>query len=251
MGYPRIYYDNRLQDGTPAASSTAAGEYNVLNLRDFRPYTWWKPSSLPATVTVDCGSAQPASTLAIWGHDLGSKGATIITRGSTDNFSASDDQVDTHAPSTDLPFIRSWSSVSYRYWRLRITGSSAPSLAIACLGVPLELPAYMDEGFDPLARNPEGIYNRSVKGHPLGRVVEFEQWMQGIRLDLVTKAWLRSTWEPAWDEWVRDNPFIFAWDYDTYPTEMRLAVIKDSFKAPHKKGEYADLSFELVAVVPS
>jgi hypothetical protein len=55
MGYPTFYYDNRMDDGVPAASSTAAGDYSPLNLRDWRPFTWWKPSAMPATVRVDCG----------------------------------------------------------------------------------------------------------------------------------------------------------------------------------------------------
>jgi len=60
MAKPKFLYDNRLSDATPVASSTAAGDYNVLNLRDWRPYTWWKPSAMPATVRVDCGLQRSA-----------------------------------------------------------------------------------------------------------------------------------------------------------------------------------------------
>lgn len=52
-GLPIILYDNRFADATPVASSTAVGDYHVLNLRDWRNFTWWKPASVPATVTVD------------------------------------------------------------------------------------------------------------------------------------------------------------------------------------------------------
>jgi hypothetical protein len=37
---PLILYDNRLDDGTPTATDTAAG-YDVLNLKDLRTYTYW------------------------------------------------------------------------------------------------------------------------------------------------------------------------------------------------------------------
>lgn len=250
MGYPRIYYDNRFADGTPVASTTAAGDFDVLNLIDFRSGSFWKPTALPATVTIDCGSAAAASSIVVWGHDLFTQGATLEVRGSTDNFVSSNVLVDTYTPTNNKPFVRSWSSVSYRYWRERITGVTMPSIAITCLGVPLTLPVYLDDSFDPLRSNPEGVFNRSVKGHPLGRVTEYEEWSQNLPLKLVTKAWLRATWEPAWDAHLRDNPFVFGWDVDSYPTELRLVTVKDGFSSPHHFGDWADLGCDIVGIIP-
>jgi len=56
MALPKFFYDNRFDDATPVASSTAAGDFNVLNLRDWRPFTFWKPSAMPATVTGDAAT---------------------------------------------------------------------------------------------------------------------------------------------------------------------------------------------------
>src|SRR3990172_8530193 len=84
--YPKILYDNRLKDATPVASSTAAGDFNVLNLRDWKAFTWWKPQSLPATVTVDCGVARAADYAFVYGHDLVSSHAAIAIEASNDNF---------------------------------------------------------------------------------------------------------------------------------------------------------------------
>src|SRR5512139_4004284 len=180
--YPKILHDNRLDDGTPAASSTAAGNYNVLNLRDFRPYTWWKPTALPATVTVDCGSAKSVDYWAIYGHNLFTAGCTIELHGSTDNFAASDVTVDSYTPTSDDAFARQVASVSYRYWRLRITGAATmPSLALAALGQVLDIPAYLASGFDPIGRVLKGQYNRAELGHPLGRTVKFEEWSESLK----------------------------------------------------------------------
>ncbi len=55
MALPKIFHDNRFDDGTPVASTTAAG-YDVLNLLDWRPYTKWQPTALPATITGDAAS---------------------------------------------------------------------------------------------------------------------------------------------------------------------------------------------------
>lgn len=246
--YPKIYHDNRLDDGTPAASTTAAGT-SVLNLRDFRPYSWWSPTALPATVTVDCASAKAVDYWAIYGHNLGTKGATIELRGSTDNFSASDVLVDSLAPSSDAPFVRLINSTSCRYWRLRITGASAPSIAIASFGVALDLPSGLQSGFDPLGRTIKGQYNRSELGHPLGRTVRYEEWSESISLELVTADWARTYWLAAWNAHLRDDPFIFSWDPLGHPAEVYLVAVKDKFTAAHKPGGYVDIRFDVLGLV--
>ena len=249
--YPKILHENRLDDGTPAASTTATG-YSVLNLRDFRPYTWWKPTALPATVTVDCGSAKAVDYWAVYGHNLYTHGCTIELRGSTDNFGASNVLVDTFTPTDNLAFARYVASVSYRYWRLRITGGATmPSLAIAALGVLLDVPSYMTEGFDPIGRKVIGVSNRSMDGHPLGRTVKYEQWEESLKFQLLTWAWLRDSFEAAWDAHLRDDPFLFVWDPTGHPAEIYLVMVKDAFKSPHRTGSLCDLTLDVGGVVQS
>ena len=249
MGYPRILYDNRLADAVPVASSTAAGDFNALNLRDFKPFTWWKPAAMPATVTVDSGVAKAADYWLVWGHDLFTRGATIELRGSTNNFAGSDVLVDSVTPASDAPFARYFASASYRYWRLRVTGATAPALAVAAMGARLEVPSYLREGFDPRGRVPQGTLNRSVKGHPLSRMIEFEDWTETLNFELLTWAWIRATWEPAWAAWLRGNPFVFDWDAAGHPSEIRLVNATGGWKAPHRAGGYADLSLEVAGVI--
>jgi len=239
---PAFYYDNRLDDGTPVASTTATGDFNVLNLRDWRPYSWWKPTAMPATVTVDCGSAKSSDYMVLY-----AEAGSYECRGSTDNFSASDVLLGTLVlTETTLALLR-FNSASYRWWRLRMTGS-VRSVAICSIGAALTMPEPLDEGFDPLGRNPEGRYARSMKGLPLGRLVDFEEWNGNLRFNLVTWAWLRATWEPAWEAHLGRDPFAFCWDPVNYPTEVRLAAVKDAFKTPHKAGGYADLDVVLAGV---
>jgi hypothetical protein len=248
--YPKFLYENRLDDATPVASTTAAGDYNVLNLRDFRPYTWWKPTALPATVTVDCGSAKAVDYWAVYGHDLFTAGCTIELRGSTDNFSASDVLVDSVTPADNKAFARYVASVSYRYWRLRITGAATmPALAIAALGVLLDVPSYLTEGFDPIGRKVIGVSNRSMDGHPLGRTVKYEQWEESLNFQLLTWGWLRSSFQVAWVAHLRDDPFLFVWDPAGHPAELYLVSVKDLFKSPHRAGSYCNLALDVVAVV--
>ena len=247
---PKILYENRFKDATPVASTTATGDFNVLNLRDWRPYTWWKPTALPATVTVDCASAKAADYAVVWGHDLFTQGATFEVRGSTDNFAASDVLVATITPTSDKPFLLTWASVSYRYWRLRITGTTMPSLAIAAVGAALEAPVYLPEGFDPLGREPQGDFNRTNKGHALGRTIEFEEWSERLEFDWVTWTWMRDSFKPAWEAHLRSSPFVWAWDAGDHADEIYLVNVKGGYKGPHKPGSYGTLSFEVSGVVP-
>lgn len=246
---PLVLYESRLNDATPAASSTAAG-YNVLNLRDARPYSFWKPSAMPATVTVDCGSSKAADYLAVYGHDLFSRGCTIEIRKSTDNFAANDVLVATHTPADNKPILVLFTSTSSRYWRIRVLTGTAPTIAIAMFGVRLEVPSGVREGFDPIGRNVIGQTNRAVKGHALGRVVNYAEWKETLRFELVSWTWVRTTWAAAWEAWLQSEPWLFAWHPDTYPKETYLVAADGAFGTPHKVGQLTDLEVAVTGVMP-
>lgn len=243
--YPKFFYDSRLADATPVASSTGAG--SVLNLRDWRPYTWWKPASVPATVTVDCGSAKSVDYWLLWGHDLASVGATAELRRSSDNFAANDVLVDSVAPSSDAPFARKVTSSSARYWRLRFTGA-VPTIAIAALGVALTSPVPLPPGFDPLKRDIHAATNRSSRGYGLGRVIEWEEWAEDLELQWVSQTWLRDSFLPAWEAHLKHTPFVFGWDIGDHPDEIYLVEADAKRETPHQAGGYAHLRVRLSGV---
>lgn len=248
--FPKCLFDNRLDDGTPVASTTATN-YSVLNLRDWRPGTAWQPTALPATVTIDSGSAVASDYWCIYGHDLFTHGCTIELRMSTDNFAASDVLIDSVTPSSNAAFVRHHNTATYRYRRFRITGAATmPSIQIAAMGVAFDIPIYLSSGFDPVGREPMGMLNRSEVGHPLGRTVQWEKWSQQLRFEHVTWAWIRASWEPAWEDHLRDDPFIFQWDQSGHASEIYLVNVEGGFDAPHVPGGYATLSFKVSAAVP-
>jgi hypothetical protein len=249
MTGPLVLYESRLLDAVPVASSTAAG-FDVLNLRDARAYTFYKPASMPFTVTVDCGSSKNVDYWAIYGHDLFTTGCTIELRKSTDNFAANDVLVDTHTPGDNKPILRLITSTGSRYWRLRGLTGTAPTLAIAMLGVRLEVPAGVREGFDPIGRNEISQFNRSIKGHALGIVTDFAEWKESLFFELVSWTWVRDTWAAAWDAWLKSEPWLFSWNPDTYPKETFLVVRDGQFSTPHKSGSFADLQVPVTGVIP-
>ncbi|MEW6332091.1 MAG: hypothetical protein AB1560_11595 [Pseudomonadota bacterium] len=246
---PKIFWDNRFKDAVPVASSTAAG-YDVLNIRDFYPFTWHKFVAMPGTITVNCGSVKSADSLYVHGHDLGTQGATVEVRRSNDNFAANDVLVASHTPADDEPFLLQWASVSNQYWRLRFTGATAVMIAIAALGVALAFPRYLALGFDPLARTPKGSNNRTEKGHPLGNVIEFEEWSAQMTFNRILQSWVRDTFKPAWKAHLRSQPFGLAWDPADHADELYLVASDRGFNAPPISGDLCNLSFKVFGVAP-
>ena len=240
MAKPKILYDNRL-NGTLVASSTASG-YNVAYLRDLKPFTWFKAVSLPATVTRDEGSAKSADYALIYGE-----AGTYEIRASTDNFSASDVLLGTITLTKTAFGLALFTSVSYRYWRVKQTGAGTPpAYSIAMIGVGLEMPRHLTAGFDPVGRMVHSQTNRSEKGHVLGTVTDFEEWSQSLSFRKPLKTWVDDTFQPAWTAHLRDLPFAFAWDTDDYPDVVYWVKAGDKFSAPHIAGPYCShLEFEV------
>lgn len=250
-GLSLILYDNRFADGTPVASTAADGDFDAKNINDFRPYTWWQPTVLPATITIDCGPAKAADYCVVYGHDLGAQGATLEVRYSTDNFAADDNLAATITPTDDKPFLLTFTEQTKQYWRITITGTTMPSLAIVAVGSKLELPRRLRLGFDPLGRTVHGTVNRSDKGQPLGQSVRYEEWSQPLALRNVTWTWLRDTFLVAWDAHLKITPWIFVWDPTDHADEIYHVSSAKGFKAPTKPGQYCDLSLNMKGVIPT
>ncbi|MDJ0513088.1 MAG: hypothetical protein QNJ62_06560 [Methyloceanibacter sp.] len=119
MSRPAFLYDNRLDDGTPVASTTETG-FDVLNLRDWKPYTFWKPTAVPATVTVDAGVPRPTDYALLWGHNLYSSNVRFDVEHSSDNFVA-DTTTLSYSAESDKPLAVYFTEVTKRYWRLALS----------------------------------------------------------------------------------------------------------------------------------
>lgn len=243
---PLIAWETRFADGTPVASSTALGA--AANLADFRPYTQWKPSAMPANVTVDCAVAKAADSLAVYNHDLGTQGATIEVHGSTDNFAASDVTVASHTPTDDLPFVVQFASASYRYWRIVVTGTTAPTLSVVALGAALTMPISLPYGFGAVDREAQGQANISETGQPLGSAIMYEQWQQTLDFQEVDKDWLRTTFIPIWKTALRGKPFLLGWCLSLYANEIYLVTSGQKFTAPQFNARACSLQFDVKAV---
>lgn len=241
--FPKLLYDNRFADAAIVGTTPATG-FALANVADWRAYTWYKPASLPAEFHVDCGSAKATDYGAVYGHNLGSKGCTVYFFGSNNAGFSPNTLLGSLAPTDDDPFVITWASQSFRYYQCQIQGGTAPSLAVVSMGAAFAMPRPLSRGFDPLGRTVQGVVNRSEKGHPLGRAVEFEEWAAQLDFSLLSPTWIRNTWLPAWRNHLRGRPFLFAWDPGDHADEVRLVTAGDSFRSA-TSGAYCSLSFSI------
>jgi hypothetical protein len=195
-------------------------------------------------VTVDSGSARARDFFLVYGE-----AGTYEARGSTDNFVGSNVLLGTVTLTETGLGLVAFASASHRYTRLSIA-SGTPAVAIAAIGAALESPVFLDGEFSPIDRKVHGNTNRNENGHPLGRAVYFESWMETIRLVNVSWTWARSSFLPAWKTHLRGSPFGFAWETDTYATDVRLVQAGDEVRMPHRAGALADVEFEVQGVAP-
>jgi hypothetical protein len=229
---PVILGENIIELGTPVATDTAAG-YDVLNIIDRRPYTWWQAGGFGTKyLTVDCGAPVTADALGIYFHNLYTCAATISVECSSDNF-AGDTTVALagFTVTTDKAILKLFTSVSKRYWRLKlVTASVAARIAIAFLGDRVTFERYLSGNVDPC---PEKILAESIKGNTgnlLGSTLRYIEVPIAWNFNNITPAWIESTFRPLWDSHLSQlKPVFLAWESTNRSTEVYFAKIPDDF----------------------
>lgn len=218
---PQILFDNRFLDATPTATDTAA-DYDVLNIRDLRAYTFWKAASAGIKyITINCGTAKNASGLGIAGHNFKTIGAAVSVESSPDNTTWTE-RLAPFIPANDFALMKVFTEVSAQYWRVKLgAGSAAPYIAILILGTPLVFERYLIGDFDPDGQEIMAQSTNSKTGHLLGTTINYIRRNVSARWSLLTPAWIKNYFLPAWNAhlaWIR--PFFWAWEITNHPDEV-------------------------------
>lgn len=227
MPFPELLYDNRLLDGTITASSTATG-YDARNLTDLRAFTYWRSASgTPHTLTIDCGSAKSADTLAVALHNLFSRSASVEVRGSTDNFAASNVSVmAAFTPASDNLIYQHFTATSFRYWRIIFTGLDV-FVAIAVLGTRFTFDAQIEGEYIPAVDRPKNVIEITRNGDVTASTTMVRSLECGLRLGFMLDSSFRTTFKAAWDAHLSlCKPFFFAPDYTNNPRDVFFYRVK-------------------------
>jgi hypothetical protein len=227
---PIILYDNRFLDGVTTATDTADG-FNVLNITDLKPFTWWKAQSAgPKYLSVDCGAQKFADSLGMIGHDLSSVGAQVSVE-SSDNGSDWTERLPAFTPSSDKAFLQPFTGATARYWRLWIDSpTSAPSVAVVILGSRMTFPFPVDAPFAPIKEQVATVGKKSKTGHLLAHHVKYKPFTISARLSYPERTWVDSVFLPFWLDYGSDlHPFFWAWDLDMYPEDVRFVRFEPGY----------------------
>jgi hypothetical protein len=249
---PMILYDNRFLDGVPNATDTVAG-FNVLNITDLKPFTWWKAASAGIKyLSVDCGTEKDADCLGVIGHDLASLGAQVWVE-SSDNGVDWTERMAAFNPSSDKAFLTIFDVATARHWRVGIDSPEfPPSVAVLLLGSRMTFPFPVDAPFAPVNEQVETVGKKSKTGHLLAHHVKYKPFTISARLSVVQRTWVESVFLPFWLDYGSDlHPFFWAWDLDMYPGDVRFVRFEPGYSyAPSVSilTHYDSISLELEGV---
>ena len=233
---PLILFDSiflATADLTITASGTAAG-YDVDNITDLRPYTWWQADAHGTKyITLEIAEAQAADSLGIIGHNLATAEATVSLESSDTGAWGGEEEIQVagFTPADDKAFLKIFTSASAAYWRLKIvTAAVAARLAVCVLGERLDFQRYPAGPFDPAPETVNATSARSKAGHLIGST------LQNIGIEIsaawasLTPAWIESDFRPAWDDHLSQlKPFFWAWDITNHATEVYFVAIPAGF----------------------
>lgn len=269
LRFARIGYDNFVTEDNITASSSLAG-FPAESLGNAFTYEIWKPSELPATLTIDAGEPVTADYMGLAVHAL--SGCEVMLSYSNDGTSYT--EAATAAPVRDSAAMVLFDSVTARYWQITITGwATEPTLladfttrtyelgdyaagetggallGVLHLGQALAMQRGLFQGHTPgrWARTDEIRPSVSEGGQWLGRSVVRRGFQTSYSWSNLKSAWVRDTLTPFIDAAIT-QPFFIAWRPEGYADEVLYGWTNKPIQ-PQNTGpnDYMSVSFTVTA----
>lgn len=206
---PTILWNNIFASGTLSASSEATG-YPKENAISEATYNTWQPTTLPATLTIDKGSAVSVDSAALVAHNCGTSGNTVEVQSSTDNITWTTRA--TVVPTDDTTVLCLFNSVSARYWRFRFSNGTPPFIGVAMAGERFNFPAGVLPPYTPvwLSQTYELLTSTTIGGQFLGNRVLRQGGKTTINLVAVERSFGESTILPFREHYNTGKAFVWA-----------------------------------------
>lgn len=222
LTHARIGYQTITRTGTVSASSSVDGYPSDAPKRP-DTYERWKPSLLPATWSVDAGSAVAVDYIGIAAHTLGTSGATVQVQYSDNNTDWTNYGSD-FIPADNSPVMVIGNEVIHRYWRLSISGATAPEVGVIYIGKALAMQRAIYGGHSPitLSRVTDIRPKKSEGGQFISKYILRQGVATSAQFQNITPSWYREYFDPFVLS-ARIYPFFFAWRPEKYPNEVAYA----------------------------
>ncbi len=232
---PSFLFENRFSDGTPTATDTASGDYDVLNIQDGRNYKLHRFLSAGTVYyTIDCGVGIAADTLCIINHNMyrtGGADATVSVEYSSDNFVADVNEALAGFTPDVKAFAKTFTTQSARYWRVKIVSIATTVYAgEVMLGRRVTMQRYPESGFDPDSEKIVAESNKSLGGNPLGSVIKHYEREISMNFRKITPSWITNTFKTFWDTYLKQLKAGFVmWDLTNHADEVYYGKLPDKF----------------------
>lgn len=244
-----VLFDNVFNQAGATIAYSAELNSSGFFAHDWLLYDRWTPGTASdATIKASLTAAYSVDCWAVFGHNLGTLGASIALEYSDDDISWT--TVETISPTDDKPIFSKISSISHQYYRLKITNNDAATQIYQCaIGQALQLKP-LNVGFKPpFFEQFTAINNINRQGNLLGRSITRSKRKLAINQTLITAAELRTDFKPWLDHAAR-LPFLFCWNEETYPGETVFCWLEDDAPDPvYSQLCYMSISMEVNAMV--
>lgn len=229
---PRIGWNSTGKRGTVSESSEATG-YAATNAVNPMTYSYWRPSAMPATFEIRTDSPESISYCGIAGHDLGTVGATVYFEVYQAGAWV---EIANTTPADDGAIMFLCDTVSVSRARIRITGGTAPTIAVVAFGAALEMPQMVYSGYSPIDLAVSATLKTNVTntGQFAGRTVERVGARNQISIRHLTETWVRANLKEFIEE-ARERPFFIAERPDGYPDAVDYCFTEASI-IPERSG---------------
>jgi hypothetical protein len=206
---PTVLWNNLLIGKTLAASSEAV-DYPKENIRTENTIKAWRPTALPAQLSVDLGSSTSVDSFALVGHDCGTKGNTILLQSSPDN-SVWTTRC-TVVPTDNTTVMGLFTAFSARYWRINISGGTVPTISVFMLSQRFNLPAGVKPPYNPvwLSQDYELLTASTMGGQFMGNRVLRKGGRTNISLVSFETVFVSTTLLPFREHYNSGKAFVFA-----------------------------------------
>lgn len=227
--FPIIAFANQADTATlggTAVLADGARENAILG----STYSYWLPNvtSTAATLRFTFPSARTISCAAIAAHNIGTLGATVNVRRSTDGGTIwADAGAGSVTPTDDSPIL--WrmltSGNDAADWEFRITGLTAGDplyIAVAFMGSLIAVPTRIYAGYSPVVRPTEVALqsNVSVGGNLLGSSIISTGSRISAQFDLVEQAFGRGNLRNFMPHFNAGKGFFFGWRPNAHPDDV-------------------------------
>ena len=216
---PMVLWDNFYTRGTITASSQTTDGAGA-NAAEETTYDYWTPASLPATLQITLASAEAADCCAIAAHTIGSSGATVIVEFLNGVTWTSLGSV---TPTTDDPILIIFNRTTDTDFRIRITGSTVPSVGVVFLGERLTFSTGVSIPYTPIwqSQTVELLQSVSLGGQFLGNRVNRRGGNGSITLNILERSFIEGAAFQAFKtHYDNGKSFFFASDPASYEEDI-------------------------------